>query len=1024
MTVTPSPEQQAVMDYPLLPLRVTAGAGTGKTTTMALRLAAIIRRCQIAPEEALGITFTNKAAGELADRLRIHLPELASTGRQVEVTTYHGFARSLLAEFGPLVGVERGVEVITPGYARQLLREALGAGPRVALDLTLPGRRVDELVTLAGQLGDHLCSPSDLLTVATGEDDEVSGRRFEMAEILQEYAARKRRLGVIDYDDMVFLSHRLVEAHPQIAENLRNRYRVALLDEYQDTNPAQRELFRRIFGDGFPVTAVGDADQTIYEWRGASLHNFAAFPQHFPNPDGTPAATLTLAHNRRSGRRIIDLANLVRSEIEFCSELEELLPLEDAAEGSVAVGWFRTALDEAEWIARDVLRLHDEDGRSWRDVGILFRRHSTMGLIRDALERLDVPVEVASLGGLLEVPEVADIYAWLRILGRPDDTPALLRVLLGCRYRLGLGDLEPVARRLAAKRRGSVGGEGRAPAAMVEVIDHLDDLEGLTADAAARLAAFRNTFRALLEAAQSVSLADLCRHVLESTGAWQEVEALGDSARLSARLNIHRFLDLAESWSPLQGPASLQAFLEYLDLLRDEGTSEELDTARIGGEDAVALITVHRAKGLEWPAVYLPALAKDVFPSKARALEDPTSAAQFLPHYQRLDRDAGADLPEGDTEGRDLIRLRHQDQEWRTAYVAVTRAKETLVVTGAFWTSGKKPKQRSKLIELAGLVEGVREVAVTDHPGEPPLTLRPPTITAEAPDQSFPGGWRKALREAIADPTLPGRIAGALGVTNAYEQSLEELMGTLNGLPAPGPGAPAGPAFRTSVSGLVTFASCPRRFHWSEVDRLPTRPSTAMRRGLDIHRRIELHNRGSVAPEQTAESGYEPAGEGRQGVYPARAFAESRFAGMRPRFVEAPFSLRIADTRIAGRIDAIYEPEPGLWEIVDFKTGRRHDDPAQEVQLEAYALAAVDAGFAAPSPEHIRVAFVFLGSAAEEVAQEVDKQWLTAARRHLEQLVGLVLSGTTAPTPSAACRRCDFVGFCEEGTTWARAHHG
>ena len=162
MTIVPTPEQQQVIDYPLRPLRVTAGAGTGKTTTMALRLAALIRREGLEPEEALGITFTNKAAEELADRLREQLRDLAEAGRQVEVTTYHGFAHAVLAEFGPLVGVERGVGVITPGYTRQLLRDALGSRSPPSLDLTAPGARVDELVTLAGQFGDHLGDPAAL----------------------------------------------------------------------------------------------------------------------------------------------------------------------------------------------------------------------------------------------------------------------------------------------------------------------------------------------------------------------------------------------------------------------------------------------------------------------------------------------------------------------------------------------------------------------------------------------------------------------------------------------------------------------------------------------------------------------------------------------------------------------------------------------------------------------------------------------------------------------------------------------
>ncbi len=1024
MTVTPTPEQQAVADYPLRPLRVTAGAGTGKTTTMALRLAALIRREGIAPEEALGITFTNKAAEELADRLRLHLPELAAAGRQVEVTTYHGFAHGLLAEFGPLVGVERGVGVITPGYARQLLREALGAGPRLALDLTAPGARVDELAALAGRLGDHLLDPDDLLEEGA-TDGEVAARRAEMAEVLAAYAERKEQLGLVDYADMIARGHQLLSTHPEVAARLRARYRVVLLDEYQDTNPAQRELLRLIFGAGFPVTAVGDPDQTIYEWRGASLENFGAFPTHFPEADGTPAATLTLSHNRRSASRIVALANLVRGQIGRPSGLDCLRALADAPPGELETGWFHNAAEEADWIARRLVDLHETGDIAWRDVGILFRRHRDIGLVREALEQQGIPVEVAALGGLLDIPEVADLHAWLRIIGRPDDDAALMRVLLGARYHLGLGDLAPVAAWRARPRPAGDDDVSVIGRAMLEAFDHLEECSGLSAEAGRRLRGFRDAYRRLLEAAQGMSLVELCRRVLDDTGAWPEVEALSDAARLSARLNLYRFLDLAEAWSPLEGAPSLDAFLDYLDLLDEDRAADELDTARVSGEDAVVLLTVHRAKGLEWPVVVLPALCKGTFPGRAHALEDPLAHPHFLPHHLRLDRAWLPALSDDPEERADLVRRRHQDQEWRAVYVAVTRAKRHLLLTGAFWYGGKQPKEHSPLLALAAEA-GATRAADTPEPGLPPATLRLDPGTGD-PDTFFPAGWRAALRAAVADPASPRHLADEAGITGNFEAAAARLAPLLEGLPEPLPGAAGAAPFRTTVTGLVTFASCPLRFHWSTADRLPRRPSSQLRRGIELHRRIELHNRGGLPLEEAEEDLYDFAtgeGHGARGN-PFAAFRASRFASLSPLLVEAPFELAIGETRLAGRIDAVYENPPGAWEVVDFKSGRLRPDPARRVQLEAYAVALAEAGFAASAPAHTRVTFAYLGGGhLEEAGEDVDAGWLREARAHLAGLAARAAGGEKTPSPSESCRDCDFARFCPEGTAWIAAHPG
>lgn len=1013
MTTFPSPEQAAVIDHPLAPLRVTAGAGSGKTGTMAARLARVVQEGLVAPEEALGITFTNKAAGELADRVRRALPDLAAEGREVEITTYHGFAHSLLREFGPLVGAPREVRIVTPGYTRQMIHDAIAEGPRPALDLTQPGTVVDRVARLAAALGDHLGAPSDLLSEG---DDTVVAERNALAEILMAYQDRKRRLGVVDFADLVALAHRLVQAHRDVAARIRHRYRVVLLDEYQDTNPGQRELLRTIFDDGFPITAVGDTDQTIYEWRGASPHNFAAFGEHFPHGDGTPAATLDLSVTWRSDARIVAVANAVRAHLAEPGPLPRLLARPGAPDGEVVTHWAADGMSEARWIADRCLALH-EDGVPWREMAVLFRKHRQMAMVRDALTERDIPVEVASLGGLLEVPEVVDLHAWLRVIGRPDDAVALVRLLLGSRVRLGIGDLGPLVRWVQRHSRHDDDETGIGWA-LLEAVDDLESVEGLRPEAHQRLASFRDLYRDLLTTAQGTSLVDLCRVVLDRTGAWSEVDALDDAARLSTRLNLYRFLDLAEDWSPLEGAPSLAAFLDHLDLLAGDGATDELDTARVSGEDAIPLLTVHRAKGLEWEAVFLPALAANIFPSGILQYDDPGTVASVLPEHLRLDAAWRTPLPVDPTERKAVLKERHADQEWRTAYVAVTRARRHLFASGSFWIGGARPRQPSELFtvidELADRAEGR-----IDEPGERPEDPRR-FRGAAAPDPVFAAGVTATLAAAVRDPGLPRRLATDMGLVDSYDAVVEQLRIEFLDLPEPGRVEPEPEPFTASVTGLVTLASCPLRYRWSEIERLPRRPSAAARRGVDLHRRIELHNRGSVAFDEAEPGFYDAVGDEAPPVASAMTlFRGSRFAGARPAIVEAPFTLIVGERRISGRIDAVYEWADGHWEVVDFKSGRASGDPARKVQLQVYAIAVAEAGFGGRFPDQIEVTFAYFGGGAvEEVTETVDEDWLTAARTEVAALMEQAAAAEHPARPGDGCRHCDFAHVCPAGREW------
>jgi DNA helicase-2/ATP-dependent DNA helicase PcrA len=380
-------------------------------------------------------------------------------------------------------------------------------------------------------------------------------------------------------------------------------------------------------------------------------------------------------------------------------------------------------------------------------------------------------------------------------------------------------------------------------------------------------------------------------------------------------------------------------------------------------------------------------------------------------------------LPEDPKERKEVLRARHADQEWRVAYVAVTRAKERLIATGAAWYTERRKRSPSPLLEMARDLAGAQVPEWIADPDPPDILRLAPDAAVDA-DATFPEGWRAALGRAAADPTEPAGRAARLGITPSYDAAVDQLRIVLEGLPAPATSEPAEPGFRTSVTGLVAYATCPKQYYWSEVDRLPRRPSAARRRGITVHRRIELHNRGVATLEEAAEGFYAVAegesDDGGPGVGFA-AFTASRFAALRPRLVEVPFELEVGDARVAGRIDAIYEPEPGLWEIVDFKSGRRRDHPALRTQLQAYALAVADAGLSPEAPERTRVVFVYLGGGLEEVGEDVDEEWIASARSQLEALVAGAAGGRHPPAPSEACRHCDFLRFCEAGKSWFAA---
>ncbi|MDP8976255.1 MAG: ATP-dependent helicase [Actinomycetota bacterium] len=990
---TPTNDQRAVIEHPLSGLLVVAGAGTGKTTVVAARMLDLVHRCLAEPHQILGLTFTNKAAANLKDRVR----ERLGADADVTVSTYHAFGAALVAAHGLELGLDPGTQVLNRAQAWQLLFSVFDEFRFQRRSTFVPSLVVNDALALASHCADHLVKVEEVVAdceevMATGRwqrQRETAANRLELCQVVSAYERRKRERNLLDYGDQVALAVRLLRQEPELASALHRRHPVALLDEYQDTNYAQRVLLQYIYPPGSAVTAVGDDMQSIYAFRGAHLGNIFSFADHFP-----PAERMPLETNRRSGPELVELANRIQAKVP--AALPKRLAALPGAD-STTIECFLAADDAEE--AAEVARQVRDLGPPWVRHAVLCRKRRLIGTVAAALELEGLPTDVVGAGGLLDRPEIVDLVSWLEVLADLSSSVALLRLLQGPRYRLGWRDLAALARR-AHELRAS----GRERLELADVLEELDTVTGLSPAARGRLEAFCRERRSLSAMAARLSVLDLAEAVTQQTGLWS---AAGEKGRQ----NLLRFYDLAARFDPVAGDPGLLAFVEYLQLL-DE-TDEELAEAHGTGEDAVRVMTVHQAKGLEFDCVWVPGLAGGsgrgggIFP-ESRAGDNPLSRASTLPWWVRPDDDGMPHWRKASTEAAITaeVRRRRSDEEWRLFYVACTRARRRLVCSAAHWYPGPaEPQGPSEFYEfVAAQADLVNELFRHDPPSLDPATAA------------------KERRRTSATPSGAAPIEvddDAIAVGFTHRRSLRAAQ------PRPVPTT-------FSVTDLVTYARCPLQYYWSAVRPLPRPPSAAARLGIEVHEWIEdrIEPTAGVRQAEIAERrGFPDAGAahdpGSGGDVPSPAalqasFLTSPYAGAAPIAVEAPFELVIGSRLIRGRVDAVYRRD-GRTELVDWKTGLRPvpGDGGAGVQLALYALAAVEAWD--EDPDQLRTTNCYLR--ADGPAEPDTRTW-NAERVGVvrSSLVGWLEGVSTRrfhATPGDWCARCDFLAFCQAGQSVA-----
>ncbi len=513
----PTPEQSAVIAAPAEPLAVIAGAGSGKSETMAARLVWLVANGLVRPDRVLGLTFTRKAAAELADRVRARLDRLRRSSITVTaespagdpvISTYHAYAGRLVGDHALREGLEPSMRLITPAESWQLAARIVAAydGPMGDVGWG-PPTVTAAVLALAGELSEHLRDPADVRAVSewlqtrraalggrlpayVRKMQESQRAREQLLPLVTRYAAAKTAREVLDHGDQMALAARIAARHPQVGLAERGRYNVVLLDEYQDTSHAQLVLLRALFSGGHPVTAVGDPCQSIYGWRGASAGNLRRFAQDFPvlprpfrpGAAGYPAPVKLLSTSFRNAGRVLEVAAVLQERLRAeAPDVPRLVPAPDrTGRGDVACALLGTVAGEADWAAARIAGLlalppgTAPDGAPWpdgrdtpvrpSDIAILCRKRSQFPALRRALEARGIPVEVVGLGGLLTVPEVQDVVATLRVLNDAAASDALVRLLTGPRWRIGPRDLVALGRRARALARSDRAAQESRPA--------------------------------------------------------------------------------------------------------------------------------------------------------------------------------------------------------------------------------------------------------------------------------------------------------------------------------------------------------------------------------------------------------------------------------------------------------------------------------------------------------------------------------------------------------------------------------
>jgi DNA helicase-2/ATP-dependent DNA helicase PcrA len=951
-----SPAQREAVLHGAGPLLIIAGAGTGKTTVLTRRIAHLIASKRARPEEILALTFTEKAAAEMAERVDQLIPYGYA---ETWISTFHAFGDRVLREAALEGGLNPEFRVLSRPEQIIFLRERLFQLPLQRFrPLGDPTRHLSALLSLVSRAKDEDISPEEYRAWAeaqaraatTEEAEDDAARHLELAAFYETYQRLLTEAGLIDFGDQIHRALTRLRESPAILARLRERYAYVLVDEFQDTNHAQLELVRLLLRPESPnITVVGDDDQAIYRWRGAAAANLLAFRRLHRG-----CREVVLVDNHRSTQVILDASARLISynnpyRLEVVAGIDKRLRSQRSTGPAVRHLFFDTVSAEADGVAA----LIDEKlsaGYRPRDIAVLVRGNDDADPFLRALNARGIPQRFSGSRGLYAREEVRLLVAFLRALAHPTDSVSVFYLAASEVYRLPGADLLRLSAYANRKTRPLLDVLRGLPSN-----DELASVSGAAREAAAQLVA--DVDRSADEVARMRTGEVLYRY-LQATGMLGRLSKEASAGAEAKVKNIAKFFETVRAYGDVAEHDRVPAFVAHLDLLREAGDDPAVAEAD-PDDDAVHVLTVHKAKGLEFPLVLLVGCAEEKFPVKRRkeALELPGGLVKEEP--------AGGDP--------------HLHEERRLFYVAMTRAKDELVLTSAADYGTKRTRKISRFV-----------VEALDLPSPSPRARRTDPLQALARNQPLP--------DVLPGPELP--IAPDTPLTLSFRQ-------------------------------IEDYKTCPLKYKYIHRLRVPLLVHHRIIYGSAIHKAVQAHFQARLSGRTPTEDELLDAfraawvSEGflsreheearlRAGEETLRRFyrdeAEHPWS---PTAVEKEFAFFVDKTKVAGRYDLVIERD-GQVVILDFKTGDVHDlKTAQEraresLQLDIYALAHLKTAGRLPQRVELRFLESGLVGGKEPTLEETRE-----TEDQIREVAARVRQLDFAAQPSyRACGSCPFREIC------------
>jgi len=961
-------EQQRAVAYSEGPLLVIAGAGTGKTTVVTERIKHLISSGRALPGEILALTFTEKASREMEERVDLVLPYGVT---QMWISTFHSFCDRLLRAEAINLGLDPAYRLMTEAETILFFRKNLFKFDlKYFRPLGNPTKFISGILQHFNRLKDEDVSPGQYfawLKAQNKEEREEIEKYQELARAYRTYEELKVKEGVVDYADLISNTLKLFRTRKNILKKYQEQFKYILIDEFQDTNFAQNELAILLAGSKQNITVVGDDDQAIYRWRGAAISNIIQFRKIFPK-----TKIVVLTKNYRSTKEILDRSyNLIQynnpDRLEVAEKVEKKLESMRRIRGEkIELIYTDRVENEAEAVSKMIndkcQMINGKKQYRWGDVAILVRANNHAEPFVRALSRAGIPYQFLGPGMLFRQPEVKDLIAYLKVLYDFEDNVAMYRVLtmdwLGIlprdvaaltnyakRYGISLFEAGEI---LTGIKKEAIGQELPKPFVANETAHKLKQLVEMI---------YRH-----LGLIKKETAGQILYYFLVDTGLLRQFTSYQTVKEEKAAANIAKFFDKLKTYETDHEDASVFAVVDWIELSMELGESPLAADLDWTDNNAVNLLTIHSAKGLEFPVVFLANLVSARFPT--------TQRREQIPIPEALIKEI---LPVGDY---------HLEEERRLFYVGMTRARDLLYFTAAnYYAEGKREKKISPfVVETLGAENASRVIQHVSRRGEQLSLLE----------------WQKQTEKEETKKTVrPLDYLSYSQLATFTTCPLQYKYRYTLRIPVP-------------PSAALTFGDTMHRAvrAFYELVKLGEKP--------DMEKLLELY-RASWSSLGFRDKKYESKMR-RQGESLLSSFFQKGYEpGKIPLALELPFKLRITPVlKLAGRIDRVDALTGEKIEIIDYKTGQapKTRDITKDLQLTVYALAATDPGIFHKRPEQVIVSFYFF-EGQEKISATRDKEQLEQAKQQIAKTAEEIAASDFHPTPGKYCEFCEFRLICE-----------